>query len=372
VNKFTNKALLILNILGATALMLAYLAPLVNPAKLFFPALFGLAYPYLLLVNLIFLLIWLIRLKKEVLLSLIVIILGWNHLNNLIPINFKDSGIPESTDPDRIFKALSYNVRGFDVYRWTNDPEAKQEIFDFLKNQDPDLVCIQEYYTSSNRGETHADVSKQLQALPQSAVYFTNDPANRQGFGIATFSKYPIIKKSRIPFNSSFNAAMYTDIQFQSDTIRVFNVHLQSIRFEQDDYAFMDTARLKYSNEQMHEIRVIGSRLKTAFALRAEQAKMIASYIRDSPHSVIVMGDFNDTPQSYAYRKIRKGIRDAFRKAGGGFGNTYSGEFPSFRIDYIMHDEVMIPYEFKRIKIDYSDHFPITTWLYMHEELRPE
>jgi len=368
VNKFTNKVLLILNILSATALMLAYLAPLVNPAKMFVPALFGLAYPYLLLVNLIFLLIWLIRLKKEVLLSLIVILLGWNHLNNLIPINFKNSGIPESANPERMFKALSYNVRGFDVYRWTKEPQAKQEIFDFIKKQDPDLVCIQEYYTSSNRGETHADVSLQLQSLPQSAVYFTNDPSNRQGFGIATFSKYPIIKKSRIPFNSSFNAAMYTDILFQSDTIRVFNIHLQSIRFEKDDYAFMDTARLKYSNEQMHEIRAIGSRLKTAYALRAEQAQVIANYIRDSPHTVIVIGDFNDTPQSYAYRKIRKGNVDAFRMAGRGFGNTYSGELPSFRIDYIMHGEAIVPYEFKRIKIDYSDHFPITTWLYMKEE----
>lgn len=371
-SKITDKVLLILNIIGAAALMLAYLAPLVNPAKMVIPALFGLAYPYLLLVNLIFFLIWLIRLKKQILLSLIVILLGWNHLNNLLPINFKDSGIPENADPERLFKALSYNVRGFDVYRWTKDPQAKQEIFDFLKNQDPDLVCIQEYYTSSKRGETHDDVKKQLHSLPQSAVYFANDPANKEGFGIATFSKYPIIKKSRIPFNSSFNAAMYTDILFQSDTIRVFNVHLQSIRFEKHDYAFMDTARLKYSNEQMLEIRAIGSRLKSAFQLRAEQAQIIANYIKDSPYAVIVIGDFNDTPQSYAYRKIRKGIHDAFRLAGGGFGNTYSGELPSFRIDYIMHDDALIPYEFERIKIDYSDHFPITTWLYLREAMATE
>jgi len=348
--------------------LLAYLAPLVDPAKLGVPALFGLAYPYILLVNLIFLCFWLIRWKKEVFLSLAVILLGWNPLNKLIPIHFNKTSVAENADPERIFKALSYNVRGFDVYRWTKDPGAKQEIFDFLKKQDPDLVCLQEYYTSSKRGETHRDVSAQLRFLPYNAVYFTNDPTNRKGFGIATFSKYPIIKKSRIPFNSSFNAAMYTDIMFQSDTIRVFNVHLQSIRFDKHDYAFMDTARLKYSNEQMLEIRAIGSRLKTAFALRAEQAKVIASYIRDSPYPVIVMGDFNDTPQSYAYRKIRKGIVDAFRKAGRGFGNTYSGDLPSFRIDYIMHDETFIPHEFKRTKMDYSDHFPISTRLYLPRE----
>lgn len=367
-NKITNKIFLILNVLCAAALLLSYLAPLVNPSKFAMPALFGLAYPYLLLLNLIFLLIWLIRLKKELLISLVVILLGWNHVNNLIPINFQSSAIPENSDSGRMLKAVSYNVRGFDIYRWTKESDAKQKIFEFIENQDPDLVCIQEYYTSTKRGESHADVSNQLQSLPQNAVYFASDPANRQGFGIATFSKYPIIKKSRIPFNSSFNAAMYTDILFHSDTLRVFNVHLQSIRFQQDDYAFMDTARLKYSNEQLHEIRAIGSRLKAAFVLRAEQAQIIANYIKDSPYPVIVMGDFNDTPQSYAYRKIRKGINDAFRLAGGGFGNTYGGDLPSFRIDYILHGDEIIPYEFERIKIDYSDHFPISSWLYLQED----
>jgi len=368
VNKIANKALLILNILVAAALLLAYLAPLINPAKMVIPSLFGLAYPYILLANLIFLCFWLIRWRKEVFISLVAVLLGWNPLNNLIPIHSSKTVIPEGSDPERIFRALSYNVRGFDVYRWTQDPQAKQEIFDFLKKQDPDLVCFQEYYTSAKRGETHEDVSGQLSFLPQSAVYFANDPSNQQGFGIATFSKYPIIKKSRIPFNSSFNAAMYTDILFQTDTLRVFNVHLQSIRFEKDDYAFIDTARLKYSNEQMNEIRAIGSRLKTAFALRAEQAQVISNYIHDSPHPVIIMGDFNDTPQSYAYRKIRKGNIDAFRLAGRGFGNTYSGDLPSFRIDYIIHDETLVPFEFERIKIEYSDHFPITTLLYLQEE----
>ena len=198
-----------------------------------------------------------------------------------------------------------------------------------------------------------------------SAVYYTGDQSNRNGFGIATFSRYPIIKKSRIPFNTSFNAAMYTDILFQSDTVRVFNIHLQSINFRQEDYAFMDTVRLKYSNEQIKGIRNIGSQLKKAFTMRAEQSEMIANYIRDSPHPVIVMGDFNDTPQSFAYRKIKKGMHDSFRASGRGFGNTYAGELPSVRIDYIMYSNPIISYQFKRIKIDYSDHFPITTWLYI-------
>ena len=364
-SKFTDRVVLILNILGAAGMLMAYLAPSVNPARMVLPALFGLAYPYLLMLHLAFLCYWLIRLKKEILISILVILLGWNHLNNLIPLNLRPSEIPVNSSQDKYLKALSYNVRGFNIYQWSREPEAKKEIFEFLESQEPQLVCFQEYFTSEKSGQTHAQISRQLDYLPFSAVYYTADPANRNGFGIATFSKHPILKKSRIPFNSSFNAAMYTDILFRSDTIRIFNIHLQSIRFQEDNYAFIDTARFKYSNEQISEIRAIGSRLKTAFTLRAEQAKVIASYIKDSPHPVVVMGDFNDTPQSYAYRKIKKGLDDSFRKAGRGFGNTYAGELPSFRIDYIMYGPPLLSAEFNRIKTDHSDHYPISTKLFI-------
>jgi endonuclease/exonuclease/phosphatase family metal-dependent hydrolase len=371
VGKFTDRIVLILNILGAVAMLLAYLAPVVNPARVVLPALFGLAYPYLLMLNVAFLCFWLIRLKKEILISVIVILFGWNHLNNLIPLNLRPSEIPVNASQDRFMKTLSYNVRGFDIYLWNKEPEAKKEIFEFLKKEEPQLVCLQEYYTSSKSGQTHTDICNQLKNLPYNAVYYTADHTNRNGFGIATFSKYPIIKKSRIPFNSSLNAAMYTDILFRTDTIRVFNIHLQSISFQEDDYAFMDTARLKYSNEQMNEIKAIGSRLKTAFSLRAEQSQIIANYIKESPYPVIVMGDFNDTPQSYAYRKIKKGLQDAFRKSGRGFGNTYAGELPSFRIDYIMYSPPLLSSDFKRVKTDHSDHFPISTLLFMQEPQLP-
>ena len=363
--RFTDRVILILNILGVVAMLLAYLAPLVNPARMFFPALFGLAYPFILMLHLAFLCYWLIRFKKEILISVLVILLGWNHLNSLIPMNIRPSEIPVNASQDRYFKVLSYNVRGFNIYLWNREPEAKREIFDFLESQQPNLVCFQEYYSSSRSGETHKYISRQLDYLPYNAVYYTSDPANRNGFGIATFSKYPILKKSRIPFNSSFNAAMYTDILFNKDTIRVFNIHLQSIRFQEDNYAFIDTARFKYSNEQINELRAIGSRLKTAFSKRAEQAQVIASYIKDSPHPVVVLGDFNDTPQSYAYRRIKKGLYDSFRQAGRGFGNTYAGELPSFRIDFIMYGPPLLSADFKRIKTDHSDHYPISTHLFL-------
>lgn len=370
--KFTDRVILILNIVAALGLLIGYFAPLINPSKFFLPALFGLAYPYLLMANLVLLSYWMIRLKKEILISLVVILLGWNHLNNLLPLSGKNREIPEEIDQSNLFSVLSYNVRGFDRYHWTGDPNARNEIIQFVEGQSPDIICFQEYYTSSRKGESRTELSRQLKSYPYPAVYYISDPSNRTGSGIATYSKFPVIKRSRIPFNSSLNAAMYTDLVVRHDTLRVFNIHLQSIRFREENYAFIDTVKLTYSTDQVREIKNIGSRLKTAYCLRAEQATMISNYIKESPYPVIVMGDFNDTPQSFAYRKIRKGLHDAFRKAGHGFGNTYAGELPSFRIDHIMVSDPLVPYQFKRIKNKYSDHFPITTKLYFRDPLHEE
>ncbi len=362
--KVLGRIITALNMIAALLLLLSYLAPLIDPSKFFLPALLGLLYPYLLMLNLLFLVYWLIRLRKEVLISLLVILLGWNHLHHLLPINFSRKLIPENIPRSQLMKVMSYNVRGFNIYEWTRDPDVKPEIYDFVAREEPDIICFQEYYTTPWKGKTHDDIARQLSSLPYNEVYYTADPANRRGSGIATFSRYPIIRRSRIPFNTVGNGAMYTDILFRTDTIRVFNIHLQSIRFSQRDYAFMDTVRLKYSDEQMREIRNIGSQLKVAFSLRARQADMISSYIRDSPHPVVVMGDFNDTPHSFAYRKIKKGLKDAFSSAGHGFGSTYAGELPSFRIDYILYGNPFKAYQFERFKAEHSDHFPITTWLH--------
>ncbi len=366
--KVLEGGLLVLNILLAVALLLSYLAPLISPSRMAWPALFGLGYPYLLILNLILLSYWLILLKKQVFISLLVILLGWNHLNNLVPLNFRESEIPVNVQADRMIRVISYNVRQFNVNHWSDEAHVMDNILDFLNEQAPDIVCLQEYYTSPMNGETQNDIARKLATLPESAVYYIGDQGHSEGTGIATFSRFPILKKSRIPFNTTFNAAMYTDILFKRDTIRVFNVHLQSIRFREEDYAFMDTVRFKHPSQQMRGLKNIGNQLKKAFVMRAEQAEIISNYIKDSPYPVILMGDFNDTPQSYAYRKIRKGLSDAFRKSGKGFGHTYTGDLPPFRIDYIMYSEPVASRQFKRIKNSFSDHYPISAQLYVPEE----
>lgn len=356
-----------LNILAALALLLAYLAAFINPAKFLWPALFGLAYPYILLVNLLFLFYYIIRLKPTLLISLLVILLGWNNLMNLVPIHLEKDTPPESLSSDAFLKVLSYNVRSFNIYKHSKAIDAREEIFRFLSKEDADIICLQEYFTTPNPGHREEDLDRTLTATPYKSVYYGYIRPNRSAWGIATYSKYPIIKRSRIPFSNTTNVAMYTDIKILDDTIRIFNLHLQSIKLRERNYDFMGDLKLKYTDEQMEGFRDIGAHLKQAFILRAEQANVIANYITQSPYPVILMGDFNDTPVSYAYRKIKKGLHDAFRESGRGFGNTYAGELPSFRIDYILYSDPFRSHDFKRTKIKSSDHYPVRTYLYLND-----
>ncbi len=356
--KVLQQILFYLNFLLAFSLLLANLSVYVNPSVFVIPAFFGLAYPYLLIANILFLFYWLFRFKKEFLLPLVVILLGWNHLNSLLPIRFAKKNTVVAEAP--LLKVLTYNVRSFNIYNWAKDSEARNEIFSLIREKDPDIFGLQEFYTTPATGNRLQDVIREFPGTPYHSVYFSLQGKDGEGFGIATFSRYPIIRTSRIPFDNTMNLAVYSDIKVNEDTVRVINVHLQSIRFREKNYAFMDSVRLKYNNQQIAELKDIGLRLRDGFTMRAEQARIISNYVKLSPHPVILIGDFNDTPVSYTYHRVVRGLKDSFRESGKGFGNTYAGELPSFRIDYIFHSPGLVSKDYKRIRKKYSDHYPVT------------
>ncbi|MDF1570295.1 MAG: endonuclease/exonuclease/phosphatase family protein [Bacteroidales bacterium] len=361
--KIAGRLILYTNLFVAVLLLLSYTAPFINPSALLFPAFLGLAYPYLLLINLVFLVYWIIRFRKELLVSLVAILIGWGHLMNFLPLNFSGETEPAGNGDETSVRIMSYNVRLFDQYKWSKEENSTAGIFALIDENDPDILCLQEFYTRNRMGQREADVRRSLKKYPYYSVYYTVKSGPSSGVGIATFSKYPIVRTSRIPFDNTMNQAVYTDISMGEDTIRVFNIHLQSISFGQRNYNFLDTLSLKYSNRQLEEVKDIGMRLKDAFVRRADQSKIIHNYIADAPHPVVVAGDFNDTPTSYSYMKIKKGLEDAFREAGHGFGNTYAGELPSYRIDFILYSKDLEATDFSRIKSRYSDHFPVTAAL---------
>ncbi|MCK4921539.1 MAG: endonuclease/exonuclease/phosphatase family protein, partial [Bacteroidales bacterium] len=305
-----------------------------------------------------FLILWLVKWKKAVLIPLITISLGLNHIYHAGPALRIKRDLHEKKGDD--LKILSYNVRAFNIYDWENDPNTDEGIFNFIRSEHPDVICLQEFYY--NRGSSQpASTPRFFREIPYQHIQYTSRNSS-SGFGIATFSKYPIVKTGTIRFDKSNNLAIYTDILFHNDTIRIFNNHLQSVNFLQNNYRFIEKIPVVSSDRNIEEIKDISSKLKSAFIKRAKQTDKIKARINQSPYPVIVCGDFNDTPVSYAYHKMQKRLDDAFLKAGTGRGNTHLGKIP-LRIDYIHYSKEFEAVEFEKIKADLSDHYPIISVL---------
>ena len=352
--------LLLTNILLAFSLLLAYLSTYVSPAKVWILAFLGLVYPYLLIANMLFVLLWALKWKKEAFISLAIIILGWNHLLDYIPFRLsfsREKAVRQSSDYNDL-KILSYNVRAFNIFEWLDDEATSNNIFNLIKSERPDIVCMQEYYTGRHLTAYAGEIANAFKETPYKHI-FNYSSGKMTGNGIATYSRYPIIAKGIVQFSGTNNISIYSDIVVHNDTFRVYNNHLQSLNFQQRDYEFIDSLRLGYDKTKLKEIKGISQKVKNAFVKRSVQVDSVSKHIKTSPYPVIVCGDFNDTPVSYTYRKMRAGLKDSFVSSGRGFGNTYLGVFPSYRIDYIFHSKRFTTIDFERIQAKFSDHYPI-------------
>ena len=334
-------------------------------------AFLGLVYPYILVANILMIVFWLLFRKKEFLISLIAILTGWNILLSVVQPNFRflkkqeirEEYTREYREENKIIKVMTFNVRAFNIYKWEKQKDARDSIFRFIHKEDPDIICFQEYYTQEKGLFAASRIYRSLKNTPYRHTYSTIGETSNSQYGIATFSSYPIVGKGTFHFDNTFNTAIYTDIKINEDTVRIFNNHLQSVHLSSKHYSFLDSLNIRYNDQQLDEIVDISHRLKDAFVRRSKQADIISGRISESPHPVIVCGDFNDTPVSYVYKKIRSHLSDSFIEAGWGIGNTYPGITPSLRIDYILHNQKMNAIYTERIRLKLSDHYPLITYL---------
>lgn len=356
------KFLLTINFLFIFGLICSYLAPVVSPEKFVYFTVFGLAFPFLLIPNIAFFIYWLVLRKKQFFFSMLVLIAGYYHISRFFQFTFFSQEIPENS-----IKVMSYNVRLFDLYNWTENKKTRNQILDFLKAEDPDVICFQEYfYTSGNHFDTR-DTILEILGTQHYYEYFTKsvtEPKSQGGksnFGSAIYSKFPIINKGVILFeNDPTNNCLYTDIVAQKDTFRIFNAHLGSIRFQGADYEYLGGNGTPQYFEQKEKEQKILSRLALGFKKRVSQSEEVLQNVGESPYPTIVCADMNDTPISYTYGQFSKQLTDAFIFSGNGVGGTYVGSYPFLRIDYIWHDESLKSGKFVTHQHELSDHKAIT------------
>ncbi len=347
--KFVKKILLIINIILALLSLLSYLSIYISPNSFYIMPFLGLAYPFILLTNIIFILLWLIFFSRYFLISLITLLVGWNFLGKYFQFSGRESN-------EKGVKVLSYNVQHFNSRYNNTEKENVKEITEFLKQQQADIICLQEIRLRKNKIFNIEKTIKELGNIKH-YQYARTSPT----FGSITLTRYPIINMQEIRFKDTRNMSIYTDVVIDKDTVRIFNVHLQSYRINPKDYPNIEASSDLRSDETREQVKELGNKLRYGFQKRAKQAEIIKKEIKKSPYPVIVCGDFNDTPSSYSYHQIKSNLKDAFMQSGKGFGKTYIGKYPSFRIDYIFYSDDFEAYNFETLDFKKSDHLPITT-----------
>lgn len=326
---FFDKFIFFINSVVSLALLLAYILPFIPPKTFPFLSLLSLGMPFLIIANLLFLLYWAIRLQRQVLMPLIVLLIGLHHVFSLF--NYST----EQKNSKNGISIMSYNVRSFNRYQWIKDDQIPRKIKSFIRKEKPQILCIQDFYkTDSIKMD-----------FPYSYVEVKG---KKSTFGHAIFSQYPIIGKGNLNFPNTNNNAIFADIVVKEDTVRVFNVHFESLKIIPEEIL----------GEEVSDQLI--DRVGKAFVMQQKQTKLVLDAVKQSPHKVIICADMNNSAFSYIYRQIEEnGFKDAFKEAGDGFGKTFDFDFIPLRIDVIFVPEELNVNDFQNYKVKLSDHYPI-------------
>jgi endonuclease/exonuclease/phosphatase family metal-dependent hydrolase len=340
-----NKLMFLLNIVLTVSTFIAYVLPFLAPNIFPFLSVLTLFMPLFFILNGLFFVYWGIQFKKRMILSGLVLLMGITFINKFYKFSAKE--YPEN---EKDFTVMSYNVRLLNVFKWLDRDDVPSQILSFINDQNPDILCIQEYSNS-------ADIDLKV----YSHKYILME-GNQIKTAQAIFSKFPIINQGNIAFPNSNNNVVFADIKKGKDIIRVYNMHLQSIKISPD---------VNEINENIDAINQgksqrLFNRISKAFKQQQQQAEIIKEHKKDCPYPIIICGDMNNSAFSYVYRNIKGKLKDSFEEAGTGFGATYKFRYYPARIDYIFADDEMTVKKFESFsEFENSDHYPIMAKLSM-------
>ena len=342
----------LLAVVFAAALLLSYLALFFNPASHPVPMFFGLYFVPILLLNLLWLILALLKFRRALLIPFIALL-----PTLLLADRFIKFGHEEARPEGEGVKVLTYNLGRYAAGgRKVTANESVAGIRQFLSEQNADIVCLQEFAVADT-----GSLSTYLPAYPYRARHLFK---GSRYFGNLTLSKYPILQSSAITFPESRNLALVTDIRVNGRTVRVYNCHLES-------YSLSFTALVKrlFSRENFtDEVVQVHGRMREATQRRTAQVDTLLRREAASPWPNLVCGDFNDTPISYTYQRLTRTKKDSFAESGTGWGASYARLWPMLRLDYILLPQENTAFGHQTFRIPWSDHYPVATTLYLNKQ----
>jgi endonuclease/exonuclease/phosphatase family metal-dependent hydrolase len=341
--KWFNRLIFLSNLGLATITILSYFSSQIEPSTISLFSYLAVMYPIFVILNLMFITYWLFVDMKFAFISILALAFGYNHVSSYF--GFRGNKLTSSPHDISI---ISFNISNaaaaYDKDKETKLDKASKMVSFISRFKDEDIICLQEV------GSYATDVLKKP---------FKDYNIHKFEKGTVIISRHEILKKGHIEFGTKTNSCLWADVVIGLDTVRVYNLHLQSNRISADANDMANNQM--NSNEWKWKIKRILNRYGSYHQTRTRQARIVKEHANLSPHPVILCGDFNDVPLSYNYMLLREGLVDTFKDKGAGFGTTFNGVIPFLRIDYIMVDPKFKISKFNIIKEKFSDHFPIAT-----------
>ncbi|MEG1634127.1 MAG: endonuclease/exonuclease/phosphatase family protein [Rikenellaceae bacterium] len=336
----------LLSLIIAILAVVGWFAQMVSPGKSWFVSLMALVLMFLIVLNVLFFLFWAYKRSWWSLIPLCAVLLNYDYISSIVQIDLRSDDEILNTD----LKVATYNIHG------SNSKEFYLDLIDimtYLNNEKVDVVCFQEFSDDS---------TKRIDPIFKVYPYNITFTANVKGMQLAIFSKYPLIDPKFIRFKETSNSAMLADVIYNSRPIRIFNIHFQTTNINQSKTEIAQVKDLGIENPiGKQAFDVVMQRVAGNASQRSEQVTAIRhridSILVDKP--MIVCGDFNDTPSSYTYHQISKGMNDGFKTCGKGYAYTYKPLYKLFRIDYIFYSSVFKGVKYISPSKIWSDHNPV-------------
>lgn len=347
------------NIVFIILMLAAACSDRISPDESLTMAYIGLGFPVFFSICFLYAIYWLfVRDRIFLPISVCAFIICWGPVSRYFPFHFRQE-VPK----ENVLKVLTYNVMNFAGKRHTS--LSPNRIIEYIAESDADIVCLQEFTVARSGKElTAKDIYAALDMYPYRSVVELNEHRYSTS-GIALFSKYPIRKTRRIEYGSEYNGSAVHELEINGKTVTLINNHLESFKLTQKDRSQYSSLIKSFNSDVLGEIRgTFQQKLGPAFLLRAKQAETVAEEIgKIKTDYIIICGDFNDTPLSYAHRVIQGNLTDAFVASGKGMGTTYNQNLFLFRIDNILHSPNITSCNCTVDRVRYSDHYPM--WCYL-------
>ncbi len=355
----------IVNIIAVIALLCCFATQFINPNDTPYCEIIGLGFPIIYIINIFTAIAWLFSKehKRFFLASFIPLLLCYPIVANYYAKAPNDT----TKDSKESIKIVSYNVMGFNYLSWKNNDSVKNEVFQYIKKENPDIVCFQEFHDDKHEKVMVIDSLKQQLNLSFIHYDVTFSTGKNHFQGNVICSRYPIVATGEMEYQKTGNTTIWADIAIHDDTIRIFNNHLESYRLSKSDKETINDLG-KAQNVEVDEVEQVYHKLFKAIEKRGTQTDELIYAIQNSKRPIICCGDFNAPACSYTYQAIRKSkkFKDAFLESGDGVGTTFNW-WPQLRLDYILYDSEFDSYNFKRAVLQVSDHFPISCEISIHK-----